>query len=145
MTPKLSRLGVLTVPSNPAQRELLGKALPSAAQRTSVTLLPLPVQGPGDLPGAFHAARLGRADGLYVLGDVLTFIHRTRILDLVAKSRLPAMYTTRSAAEAGGLMSYGPNMRELFRARGHLRGHDPERRQARGAAVEHPRGTKSWW
>ena len=80
-----------------------------------MTLLPLPVQAPGDLPGAFDAARLGRADGLYVLGDVLTFVHRTRILDLVAKSRLPAMYTTRSAAEAGGLMSYGPNMRELFR------------------------------
>jgi putative ABC transport system substrate-binding protein len=114
VTPKLSRLGVLTVPSNPAHRELLGKALPSAAQRASVTLLPLPVQAPTDLPGAFDSARLGRADGLYVLGDVLTFVQRARILELVARSRLPAMYTTRGAVEAGGLMSYGPNLRELF-------------------------------
>jgi putative ABC transport system substrate-binding protein len=113
--PKLSRLGVLTVPSNPAQRELLAKALPSAAQRESVTLLPLPVQAPGDLPSAFDSARLERAEGLYVLGDVLTFIHRARILELVARNRLPAMYTTRSAVEAGGLMSYGPNLRDLFR------------------------------
>jgi putative ABC transport system substrate-binding protein len=112
--PKLSRLGVLTVPSNPVQRELLGKALPSAAQRESVTLLRLPVQAPGDLPGAFDAARADRADGLYVLGDVLTFVQRARILELAARSRLPAMYTSRSAVEAGGLMSYGPNLRELF-------------------------------
>jgi putative ABC transport system substrate-binding protein len=49
-----------------------------------------------------------------VLGDVLTFVQRARILELVARNRLPAMYTTRGAVEAGGLMSYGPNLRELF-------------------------------
>jgi putative ABC transport system substrate-binding protein len=114
VTPTLSRLGVLTVPSNPAQRELVGRALPSAAQRASVALLLLPVQAPSDLPGAFDTARLARADGLYVLGDTLTFVQRARILELVARSRLPAMYTTRGAVEAGGLMSYGPNLRELF-------------------------------
>jgi putative ABC transport system substrate-binding protein len=113
--PKLSRLGVLTVPSNPAQREIVGKALPSAAQRAGVVLLPLTVRAPSDLPGAFDTARVDRADGLYVLGDVLTFVHRMRILELAARSRLPAMYTSRSAVEAGGLMSYGPNLRELFR------------------------------
>jgi putative ABC transport system substrate-binding protein len=105
---------VLTVPTNPSQRELLGKVLPTAAQRAGVALLPLPVQVPTDLPGAFDTARLGRADGLYVLGDVLTFVQRARILELVARSRLPAVYTTRGAVAAGGLMSYGPNLRELF-------------------------------
>jgi len=115
VTPSVSRLGVLTVPSNQVQRELLGRALPSAAQRAGVTLLPLPVQAASDLAGAFETARIDRADGLYVLGDVLTFVQRARILELVAKSRLPAMYTNRSAVEAGGLMSYGPNLRELFR------------------------------
>ena len=115
VTPKLSRLGVLTVTSNQVQRELLAQALPSAAQRSGVTLLPLPVQMASDLASAFETARQDRADGLYVLGDVLTFVHRARVLDLVAKSRLPAMFTNRSAAEAGGLMSYGPNLRELFR------------------------------
>src|SRR5262245_3833433 len=115
VTPKLSRLGVLTVPSNPAQRELVARALPQAAQRAGVMLLPLPLQEASDLPGAFDTARGDRADGLYVLGDVLTFVHRARILELVAKNRLPAIYTNRSAVEAGGLMSYGPNLRELFR------------------------------
>ena len=115
VTPKLARLGVLTVPSNPAQRQLVAQALPSAAQRAGVMLLPLPVQEASDLPGAFETARADRADGLYVLGDVLTFVHRARILDLAARNRLPAIYTNRGAVEAGGLMSYGPNLRELFR------------------------------
>ncbi len=115
VTPKLSRLAVLTTPTNPAQRELIAKALPSAAQRAGVGLLPLPIQSAGDLPGAFDAARMERADGMYVLGDVLTYIQRARIADLAAKHRLPAMYTSRSAVEAGGLMSYGPRFRDLFK------------------------------
>jgi putative ABC transport system substrate-binding protein len=115
VTPKLSRLAVLTTPTNPAQRELMARALPSAAQRARVGLLPLPIQSAGDLPGAFDVARVERADGIYVLGDVLTFIQRARIAELAAKHRLPAMYTNRSAVEAGGLMSYGPGLRDLFR------------------------------
>jgi len=41
--------------------------------------------------------------------------HRIRLADLAAKARLPAMYGTREYVEAGGLMSYGPITRELFR------------------------------
>jgi putative ABC transport system substrate-binding protein len=116
VTPKLSRLAVLTAPTNPAQRELIANALPSAAQRAGVGLLPLPIQSAGDLLGAF-ATRSGweRADGMYVLGDVLTCIRRARIADLAAKHRLPAMYTSRSAVEAGELMSYGPGFRDRFK------------------------------
>jgi putative ABC transport system substrate-binding protein len=45
----------------------------------------------------------------------LTFIHRARIADLAARNRLPAIYTSRGFVEAGGLMSYGPQFRDLFR------------------------------
>ena len=103
MTPKLSRLGVLTVPSNPVQRELLGKALPSAAQRASVTLLPLPVQTPSDLPARSTPPDWAGPTDSMRLGDVPTFVQRARFLELVARNRLPAMYTTRGAVEAGGL------------------------------------------
>ena len=115
LRPRLSRLAVLNTPSNPAQRELLARPLPEAAQRAGVSLQPLPVQTAADLPGAFDTARQQGADSIYVLGDVLTFIHRARIAELAARSRLPAMYTNRSAVEAGGLMAYGPNLRDLFR------------------------------
>jgi len=113
--PKISRLAVLTNPANPLHRELMAQSLPSAAQRSRVSLLPLELRSPGDLPGAFDTAVRERADALYVLGDVLTFIHRARIAELAAKNRLPSIYAGRGGVEAGGLMSYGPNPRDLYR------------------------------
>ena len=113
--PTLSRVAVLTNPVNPVNKELMSQALPSAAQRLKLPLVPLEVRSPSDLQAALDIAVRERADGLYVLGDVLTFILRARIVDFAAKNRLPAIYTSRRAVEAGGLMSYGPNLRELFR------------------------------
>ncbi|HEV8144086.1 MAG TPA: ABC transporter substrate binding protein, partial [Methylomirabilota bacterium] len=43
------------------------------------------------------------------------FIERRRLVDLAAKNRLPAMYLTREFVDAGGLMSYGPNVADLHR------------------------------
>lgn len=113
--PKISRLAVLTNPANPVHQEIMSQSLPSAAQRLRVSLLPLELRSPSDLQGAFDTAVRERADALYVLGDVLTFIHRARIADLAAKSRLPAIYAARGGVEAGGFMSYGPNPRDLYR------------------------------
>jgi putative ABC transport system substrate-binding protein len=112
---KISRVGVVMNPTNPVHQELMAKVLPSAASRLSLTLLPLELKGPGDLPGIFEMAAHDRADSLYVLGDVLTFLYRARIVELAAKNRLPAIYASRRGAEAGGLMSYGPYLPDLFR------------------------------
>jgi putative ABC transport system substrate-binding protein len=113
---KLSRLAVLMNSANPVHKDLVAQALPSAAQRAGVTLLPLDVQSVGDLQRAFDAAVRERADALYVLGDVFTFVHRPRIIGLAAKAKLPTIYNTgRGAVQAGGLMSYGPQLRDLFR------------------------------
>ena len=114
-TIKVSRLAVLTNPANPVHRDLMAQALPSAARKAGVTLLPLDVQSLSELQRAFDTAQRERADALYVLGDVFTFVHRARIVALAAKQRLPAIYTSRRAVEAGGLMSYGPQLRDLFR------------------------------
>ena len=114
-TIKVSRLAVLVNPSNSVHRDLMSQALPSAAQRAGVALLPLDVQSLGDLQRAFDSAVRERADALYVLGDVFAFVHRARIVALAAKYRLAAIYTSRGAVEAGGLMSYGPQVRDLFR------------------------------
>ena len=50
-----------------------------------------------------------------MVADAVFFFHRTRLADLAARGRLPAAYGTRASVEAGGLMSYGPNVRDLFR------------------------------
>ena len=113
--PKLTRFAVLTNPANPVHQEIMSRSLPSAAQRLRVSVLPLELRSVSDLQGAFDTVVRERADALYVLADVLTFIHRARIADFAAKSRLPAIYAARGGVEAGGLMSYGPNPRDLYR------------------------------
>jgi putative tryptophan/tyrosine transport system substrate-binding protein len=96
-------------------KELVPQALPAAAQRIKVSLLPLEVRSPADLQGALDTAVRERVEAMYVLGDVLTFILRPRIVEFAIKNRLPTIHTSRGAAETGALMSYGPNLRELFR------------------------------
>ena len=113
--PNLSLLAVLSNPGNPAQRELMARAIPGAAQRANVTLLPLTFQSAADFPAAFEVAAQKRAGAIYVLSDVITFTHRALLIDLAARNRLPAIYGLRGAAEAGGFMAYGPDQRELFR------------------------------
>jgi len=115
VAPGLSRLAVFSNPTNPVHRELLSKALPTAAARVKVTLLPLELKSLAEIGGAFEAAARERAHALYVLADVITFIYRARIVELAARNRLPAIYTSRRAVEAGGLMSYGPDVAEMFR------------------------------
>ena len=114
-TVKVSRLAILVNPANPVHTELMSRPLPAAAQRHGVTLLPLEAQSLSALEAAFDAAVREKADALYVLGDVFTFVQRPRIIAFAAKYRLPAIYTSRQAVEAGGFMSYGPQLRDLFR------------------------------
>jgi ABC-type uncharacterized transport system substrate-binding protein len=57
----------------------------------------------------------GRADALYVVGDGLVITHRVRINTLALAARLPTIYMIREYVDAGSLMSYGPNVPDLFR------------------------------
>jgi putative ABC transport system substrate-binding protein len=56
-----------------------------------------------------------RVRALLVVADSMFFLHRARLADLAAKTELPSMYENREYVEAGGLMSYGPNVPDLFR------------------------------
>ena len=113
--PKATRLAVLANPANPAHRQLLRNEIPAAATPLRLTLLPLEVRTPVDFEGAFEAAARDRADALYVLGDRLAFVHGAQVAELAAQRRLPTMFTLKSGVEAGGLMSYGPRLGDLFR------------------------------
>jgi len=56
-----------------------------------------------------------RPDGLFVTLDPFTRLHRRRIVELAAKHQLPAIYEHREFVDAGGLMSYGPSVRDMWR------------------------------
>ena len=77
----------------------------------------LDVLSPKDIETAFRAASKGRADAVLMLvaGRVAQCSPKTRLSDLAVKSRLPAIYDRAEYVEAGGLMSYGVNITDLYR------------------------------
>jgi putative ABC transport system substrate-binding protein len=114
VVPSASRVAILSNAAWPTHSHQL-KDIQVAAPPFGVTVLSFPVRGAGDIDRAFAAMRKDGAGGLIVLGDPLIANHRLRIVDLAAKNRLPAIFTTRENVDAGGLMSYGANLVELWR------------------------------
>src|SRR5262249_47927984 len=68
-----------------------------------------------DFEGAFAAMMERRPNAFVATNDPLIFQHMERIIDFLARHRLPAMYQSKENVEAGGLMSYGATLSELFR------------------------------
>ena len=75
----------------------------------------LDVRGPDDFDGAFEAARRLRLDALITVEDPLTASYRKHIADFAAGQQLPSLHGIREFVAAGGLMSYGANIADLFR------------------------------
>jgi putative tryptophan/tyrosine transport system substrate-binding protein len=80
-----------------------------------LTLQPREVRAADDFEKVFAALNKQRPDGLYVLGGAIMNANRKRIADFALKSRLPSIYVSREAVEAGGLMSYGADQVESYR------------------------------
>ena len=112
--PTLSRVAILANPANPTDAFVV-KEMEVAARSLKVRLQVLEVRAPGEFAGAFSGATRERAGALIVLGNVMFFNQRARLVELAARSRLPAMYGVRDYAEAGGLMVYNANLRDSFR------------------------------
>jgi len=114
IVPQVSKVALLWNPDNQVHPVVL-REMQRAAGIMAVQLQPLAVRDPREFDAAFAAMMRERADAVIVLNELMFLAHRTRIVDLVAKSRLPATYDRREWAEAGGLMSYGPSFRDSFR------------------------------
>jgi putative ABC transport system substrate-binding protein len=114
MVPKVSRVAILWNPTNPPHRRAL-EAAKIAAHSLGIQLDALEAQRPDDLERAFAAMTRERAGALLVLRDGMFLLHSKRIVDLAAKSRLPAMSEGKDELANGGLMAYGPSLSESFR------------------------------
>ena len=91
------------------------KEMENAARSLGLQLQIRDVRTADDLPAAFdHAARDG-AQGLLTTVETIFVTQRTRVVELAARHRLPALYPNREFVDAGGLMSYGPNIASLYR------------------------------
>jgi len=114
LVPKATRVGVLAHHGSSATRLFL-EEMRVAAQQMKVQLVIQEVNEAGDLPGAFAAMQRERAQALIVQVTPFSADNAKRVLELGAQHRLPAMYDVRSFVEAGGLVSYGPSLSEMFR------------------------------
>jgi putative ABC transport system substrate-binding protein len=115
IVPKLSRVAVLWNPANAAWHAQMLKATGVAAPALGLQVQLLEARGPDELEGAFAAMTRQHASALLVAVDVIFALHARRIADLAAKRHLPAMYGSSEHVEAGGLISYAPNIPDVFR------------------------------
>jgi ABC-type uncharacterized transport system substrate-binding protein len=111
---KLSNVAVLLDPSNPAQPVSL-REMEGAAPALGMHLRFFRIGTIADFETAIQSARKERVGALVFLPIPLIGNDRKRNMDLVAKTRLPAMYPEREWVEAGGLISYGVNYPDLWR------------------------------
>ena len=112
--PRLARVGVL-LDSGDVYSQLKMKEIERVAREIGVQLHSVDAQRPADFDRAFEAAILDRVDALITVEGVLTATDLRRIVDFAAMSRLPAIYGLREFVDAGGLMAYGADLRDLFR------------------------------
>ncbi len=87
----------------------------AAARERGWKLLLLEVRGAGEIERAFKAAAAARAGALLVIGGGILFPLARRVTELAAGSQLPAMYANRPSVEAGGLISYGADLNDIWR------------------------------
>ena len=115
IVPKLLRVAVLGTSTNPGNAQMV-RETELVAEKFGVKLQYLDVLDPKDIETAFRAATKGRVDAvLMLLPGRIGASHRTQIVDLAVKSRLPVIYSAQAFVEAGGLMTYGVNGADLDR------------------------------
>jgi putative ABC transport system substrate-binding protein len=116
LLPKARLVAVLSNPgASPTLSLALGK-IEAAARALDLRLQLLGARTPQEFDAAFADMARARADALLLTGDTLFFVHRLRLAELAAKSRLPAMSTQTQWVEGGGLIAYGPSMPDLWRS-----------------------------
>jgi putative tryptophan/tyrosine transport system substrate-binding protein len=113
VVPSLGRLAILGNVGGPAV-VLDMREVQAAARTLGLEVITSEIRRGEDIVSAFEGLN-GRADALYVCIDQVVNTHRIRINTLALAARLPTMHATREYVEAGGLMSYGPNIPDLFR------------------------------
>jgi ABC-type uncharacterized transport system substrate-binding protein len=113
VVPHLRRLAIMGNVGFP-QAVLEMREVQAVARTLGIEVAPLEIRRAEDIAAAFETLK-AQADALYIVGDALVNTNRTRIMTFSLGARLPTSSFTREWVQAGGLMSYGPNIANLFR------------------------------
>ena len=113
VVPGLRRLAIMVSVGNPGAVGELND-VQAMLRKIGLASVPVEIQSAGDIAPKLQAVRAG-ADALYVCSDAITIANRAQIAALALVARLPTMNGPREFVDAGGLMSYGANISDLFR------------------------------
>jgi putative tryptophan/tyrosine transport system substrate-binding protein len=112
--PSLVRVALLWNPENVSNSHNFAE-LQAAVPMMGLSLISVPVGNVNEFDGAFAAMMRERPDGMVITADALHQFHLARIINFLKESRLPGMFQVRENVVAGGLMSYGASLPDLFR------------------------------
>jgi len=113
VVPGLTRVALLWNPTNPVNA--VGQEIQAAAHALGLQLHSQEVRSPQDFEGVFARTRQARPEALLVLTDNLIAMHARQIVAFATQEHLPSLFATRGGAVAGGLMSYGASLPDLYR------------------------------
>jgi putative ABC transport system substrate-binding protein len=112
--PSLSRVAFLWNPDNASHPAQLAE-LRAAIETLGIKLVPVAVRSPAEFDSAFAAMIGERPDAFLMTNDPFHQLSIGRIIDFLANNRLPGMFVTREVTAAGGFLSYGASLPDLFR------------------------------
>jgi len=112
--PQIARVAVLYNPTFAA--DVLGvREAQAAGPALGLTIVPLEARTSDELDDQLAVMARVHAEALLTFGDSFTMAHQRRLLDFAATHQVPAIYAWRESVDAGGLMSYGPSLRDFYR------------------------------
>ena len=118
LVPKAVRIAVLVHPGNPSVSSVTIREVQKAAPTMRLQIQVLNAATIGEIDAAFATLAQERADAMFVAPDGFFISRRAQLVTLTARDKIPAMYSTREFVDAGGLMSYGADLTEMFRQMG---------------------------
>jgi putative ABC transport system substrate-binding protein len=110
----VKRVVYLANPDNASNTAALAETKIAASEAGTV-LIPVEVRAVGDFDPAFAAIMRERPDAVLVSNDLFHQLHIGRIIEFLAKNRLPGMFQSKESVAPGGFIAYGPNLPDLFR------------------------------
>ena len=114
VNPQLTRAAVLWNPDHPFHVKAV-ESLKTIAPSLSIELSSVAVRTPEQFGPAISGISQEKVQALYVVEDPIFFAHQTTLLELASAARLPTIHELRRWPEASALMSYGPDLHDLFR------------------------------
>jgi ABC-type uncharacterized transport system substrate-binding protein len=118
VVPRATNIGVLANPTNPQQTESETREARDAARSLGLELLIVNASNESEIDSAFATLVQQRAHALFVIGDALFTSRREQLVSLAARNAIPTIFTFREFALAGGLISYGSVLVDVYRQAG---------------------------